>query len=113
MKPTYSAQFRDKIQIFRSAQNFTIPISENPINSYDSDGGILISISVLGDKKQNWAFFCLHAFSQNPLVVSGCIIYHWKYILRGIQRSWNRGKRFSGDRVIQRTSLTNMAHRGE
>src|SRR6266436_828030 len=36
-----------------------------------------------------------------------------KIFLRGIQRSWNRGKRFSGDGVIRRTSLTNMAHRGE
>src|SRR5258708_21607653 len=36
-----------------------------------------------------------------------------KTFLRGIQRSWNRGKRFSRDGVIRRTSLTNMAHRGE
>ncbi len=36
-----------------------------------------------------------------------------KAFLRGTQRSWNRGKRFSGDGVIQETSLTNMAHRGE
>src|SRR5258708_25350302 len=36
-----------------------------------------------------------------------------KTFLRGIQRSWNRGKRFSGDVVIRKTSLMNMAHRGE
>src|SRR6266436_6307438 len=35
-----------------------------------------------------------------------------KTFLRGIQRSWNRGKRFSGDGVIRETSLTIMAHRG-
>jgi len=35
-----------------------------------------------------------------------------KIFSREIQRSWNRGKRFSGDRVIQETSLTIMAHRG-
>src|SRR5260221_814440 len=35
-----------------------------------------------------------------------------KAISKGIQRSWNRGKRFSGGEVIRRTSLTNMAHRG-
>src|SRR5258708_8378506 len=83
MKPTYSAQFRDKVRIFRSAQNFAVPISENPINCYDSDGGILISISVLGDEKWKLLFFCLHAFSRNPLVVSGRIIYRWKDIFKG------------------------------
>src|SRR5258708_7763310 len=109
MKPTYSAQFqglesaikvssknnillpyktrelywKDKIRIFRSAQNFAILISENPINSYDPDGGILISISVLGDEKRKLPFFCLHAFSRNPLVVSGRIIYRWKDIFKG------------------------------
>src|SRR5260370_29481244 len=35
-----------------------------------------------------------------------------KTFLRGIQRSWNRGKRFSGDGVIRETSLTIMAYRG-
>src|SRR5260221_26687 len=35
-----------------------------------------------------------------------------KIFLRGIQRSWNRGKRFRGDGVIRETSLTIMAHRG-
>ncbi len=35
-----------------------------------------------------------------------------KIFLSGIQRSWNRGKRFSGDGVIRGTSLTIMAHRG-
>src|SRR5260221_14768552 len=36
-----------------------------------------------------------------------------KIFLREIQRSWNRWKRFSGDGVIQRTSLTNMSLRGK
>src|SRR6266446_8657726 len=35
-----------------------------------------------------------------------------KIFSREIQRSWNRGKQFSGDRVIQETSLMIMAHRG-
>src|SRR5260221_5187414 len=64
-------------------KNFAIPISQNPINSYDSDGSILISISVLGDEKQKLPFFCSHAFSRNPLVVSGRIIYRWKDIFKG------------------------------
>src|SRR5258707_15343526 len=83
MKPTYSAQFRDKIQIFRSAQNFAVPISESRINSYDSDGGILISISVLVDEKRKLPFFCLHAFSRDPLEVSGRFIYLWKDTFKG------------------------------
>ena len=91
MGPAYSAQFwglksaikKGKIQFFRSAQNFAVPISESPINSYDSDGGILISISVLGDEKWKLPFFCLHAFSRDPLDVSGRFIYRWKDIFKG------------------------------
>src|SRR5258707_15186039 len=75
---------RDNIWIPKSAQNLFVHISENPINSYNSDGGILISISVLGDEKRKLPFFCLHAFSRNPLVVSGGIIYRWKDIFKGI-----------------------------
>src|SRR5258708_17906993 len=81
---TRELYWKDKVRIFRRAQNFAIPISQNPINSYDSDGGILISISVLGDEKRKLPFFCLHAFSRNPLVVSGRIIYRWKDIFKGI-----------------------------
>src|SRR5258706_16111715 len=103
----------DKIQIFRSAQNFAVPISENPINSYDSDGGILIFISVLGDKKRKLPFFCLNVFFLGiPLTYPDVLYIAGKIFLRGIQRSWNRGKRFSGDGVIRETSLTIMAHRG-
>src|SRR5260221_5877255 len=42
----------------------------------------------------------------NVLYIAG------KTFSREIQRSWNRGKRFSGDGVIQETSLMIMAHRG-
>ena len=52
-------------------------------SSYDSDGVILISISALGDENRNLPVFCLHAFSRNPLVVSGRIIYRWKDIFKG------------------------------
>ncbi len=74
---------RDNIWIPRSARNFFILISENPINSYDSDSGILIFISALGNEKQNLPFFCLHVFSRNPLDVYGRIIYRWKDIFKG------------------------------
>src|SRR5260221_1164999 len=36
-----------------------------------------------------------------------------KVFSKGIQRNWNREKRFSGGKVIQRTSLMNRIHRGE
>src|SRR5258708_20439337 len=35
-----------------------------------------------------------------------------KVLSKGIQRNWNRGKRFSGGEVIRRTSLMNRNHRG-
>src|SRR5258708_32487691 len=116
MEPAYSAQFqglesaikvssnmtffylrkytrRDNIWIPKSAQNLFVHISENPINSYDSDSVILISISVLGDKKRKLPFFCLIAFSRIPLVVSGRIIYRWKDILKGstAHLEWGEG----------------------
>src|SRR5258707_14948477 len=100
------------IWIPKSAQNLFVHISENPINSYDSDGGILISIFVLGDEKRKLPFFCLRAFSRNPWSYPDVLYIAGKIFLRGIQRSWNRGKRFSGDGVIRETSLTIMAHRG-
>src|SRR5260221_10142194 len=60
---TRELYWKDKIQIFRS--------------------GILISISVLGDEKRKLPFFCLHAFSRDPLDVSGRFIYRWKDIFKG------------------------------
>src|SRR5258708_9371307 len=74
---------KDKIRIFRSVQNFVVPISENPVNSYDSNGGILIFLSTLGTEKRNLLLFCLHVFSRNPLDLSGRIIYLWKDIFKG------------------------------
>src|SRR5258708_39059244 len=94
MEPAYSAQFqglesaikvssnmtffylrkytrRDNIWIPKSAQNLFIHISENPINSYDSDSDILISISTLWNEKWNFLFFCLHVLSRTPLYISG------------------------------------------
>src|SRR5258708_24310227 len=41
----------DKTWVFRSALNSVIPISENPFNSYDSDGVFLVFISSLGNEK--------------------------------------------------------------
>ncbi len=42
----------DKIWIFRSVQNSVVPISENTVNSYDSNSVIFVSISALGNEKQ-------------------------------------------------------------
>src|SRR5258708_24885093 len=36
-----------------------VPILENPVNSYDSNGVIAVPISILGDEKRNLPFFCL------------------------------------------------------
>src|SRR5260221_9625980 len=56
-----------KIWIFRSVPNSVIPISENPIYSYDSKGVFLILISVLGNEKWELLislFTC--SFSASP-----------------------------------------------
>src|SRR5258705_12112487 len=36
-----------------------VPILENPVNSYGSNGVIAVPISILGDEKRNLPFFCL------------------------------------------------------
>src|SRR5258706_8037847 len=36
-----------------------VPILENPVNSYDSNGVIAVLISILGDEKRSLLFFCL------------------------------------------------------
>src|SRR5258707_6538858 len=44
-----------------------VPILENPVNSYDSNGVIAVPISVLGDEKWNLPFFCLLVIpSESP-----------------------------------------------
>ncbi len=56
-----------KIWISRIAPNSVVPISENPINSYDSDGVILIFISALGNEKQKMPFSLFTcSFSGSP-----------------------------------------------
>src|SRR5258708_29514704 len=57
----------NKTWVFRSVPNSVIPISENPINSYDSDGVILTFISALGNKKQDLPFpLFTCSFSESP-----------------------------------------------
>ena len=58
---------KDKIWIFKSVPNFIIPISENPINSYDSDSVILVFISALGNKKWNLLFSLFTCFFSESL----------------------------------------------
>src|SRR5258708_21681526 len=78
-----------KIWIFISVPNSIIPISENPIYSYDSNGVFLILISSLGNEKQNLPFSlftCL--FSES----SGCI---WTYDM-SLERHFQRGSNAIG-----------------
>ncbi|SRR5258707_839624 len=57
----------DKIWIFRSVQNFVVSISENQVNSYDSNGVIPTSISAPGDEKRNLPFSLFTCFfSESP-----------------------------------------------
>src|SRR5258707_473704 len=55
----YDTRRRIKLWNFRSVLIIIIPILENPLNSYDSNGVIAFPISILGDEKQNLPFFCL------------------------------------------------------
>ena len=57
--------------------------------------------------------FCLHAFSQDPLSILECIIYHSKDILKQSQCCQNRKKQCGIDGDIQEISLTIMNHGGE
>ena len=59
----------NKTWVFRSVPNSVIPISENPINSYNSNGTILVLvfISALGNEKWRLLFSLFTcAFSEFP-----------------------------------------------
>ena len=57
----------DKTWVFRSALNSVVPISENPFNSYDSDGVFLVFISSLGNEKQKLPISLFtRSFSTSP-----------------------------------------------
>src|SRR5258705_2406175 len=65
-----------------------------------------------GKRNGNWRFPGYMLFLGIPWTYPDVLYIAGKIFLRGIQRSWNRGKRFSGDGVIRETNLTIMAHRG-
>src|SRR5258708_559581 len=139
MKPTYSAQFqglesaikvssknnillpyktrelywKDKIRIFRSAQNFAILISKIQLILTILTVVSLFPYLFWGTRNGSCRFSVYMLFLGIPWSYPDVLYIAGKTFSRGIQRSWNRGKRFSGDGVIQRTSLMNMAHRGE
>ena len=106
----------DKIWIFRSVPNFVALISENLLNSYDSGGVILVSISALGNKKWNLPFSLFTCFF---LKSPGHIWMYDMSLERYFQREHStvgimgNGKWFSGDRDILGLRFMNVDHRGE
>src|SRR5258708_23143767 len=50
-----------------SKLHHTLPISSNPVNSYDSGGVILVSISALGNEKWNLPFYLSTCFFSESL----------------------------------------------
>jgi len=78
-----------KIWIFRSVPNSDIPVSENPIYSYDSNGVFLIPISALGNEKQNLLF---SLFTCSFSGSSGLI---WTYDM-SLERYFQRGSNAIG-----------------
>src|SRR5260221_225721 len=55
----YDTRRRIKSWNSGSVPIIVVPILENPVNSYDSNGVIAVPISILGDEKRNLPFFCL------------------------------------------------------
>src|SRR5258708_20174664 len=55
----YDTRRRIKSWNSRSVLIVVVPILENPVNSYDSNGVIAVPISILGYEKRNFPFFCL------------------------------------------------------
>src|SRR5258708_28432412 len=72
----------------------------------------LFSYLFWGMRNRSCHFSVYMFFLRIPWTYPDVLYIAGKIFLRGIQRSCNRGKWFSGDRVIQRTSLMIMAHRG-
>src|SRR5258707_14535708 len=59
--------WRIKLWNLRSVLNVVVHILKNPVNSYDSNGVIAVSISTLGDEKRNLPLFCLPIIpSESP-----------------------------------------------
>src|SRR5258707_727574 len=56
-----------KIWIFRSVPNSVVSVSENSLNSYDSNGVIRIFISAMGDEKREFPISLFtRSFSTSP-----------------------------------------------
>src|SRR5258708_15878362 len=139
MGPTYLAQFRGLESAIRVSPNMTFfyPIKlENYTRRIKSRFSEVLRTSPYPSQKVQLILTILTVVSLFPYLFWGMrngschfsvyLLFFgipWTYpdvlyiagkiFLRGIQRSWNRGKRFSGDGVIRETSLTIMAHRGE
>src|SRR5258708_24111234 len=139
MKPAYSAQFRGLESAIKVSSNTTLfyPIklksytgriksgfsevlrtSPYPSHKIQLILTILTVVSLFsylfwGTRNGSCCYSVYMFFSESPGHIRTFLYIAGKTYLRGIQRSWNQGKRFSGDGVIRRTSLMNMAHRGE
>src|SRR5260221_14751659 len=84
-----------------------IPILENPVNSYDSNGVISVPISILGDKKRNLPFFCLLVILSESSERIRASYTSLKRYFQGGQCRWNREKRFRIDGEIPEISFMN------
>ncbi len=76
----------NKTWVFRSVPNSVIPISENPINSYNSDSVILVFISALGNEKRKLPFSLFTCFTlESP----GRIWAYYMSLERHFQREYS------------------------
>src|SRR5258707_8402313 len=138
MGPAYSAQFQGLESAIKVSSNtsFFYPIklenytgriksrfsevlrtSPNPSHKIQLILTILTVVSLFpylfwGTRNGSCRFSVYMLFLGIPWSYPDVLYIAGKIFSREIQRSWNRGKRFSGDGVIRETSLTIMAHRG-
>ena len=70
--------------ILKNAPTLVVIVPEKSANSGDHNGGIPVSVRVLGDENRNLPRFCLPTLTWVPLGVSGRIIHRWKGLFKEI-----------------------------
>src|SRR5260221_557603 len=73
-----------KMWILKNAPTLVVIVPAKSANSGDHNGGIPVSVRVLGDENRNLPSFCLPTLTRNPLGVPGRIMHRWKDLFKEI-----------------------------
>src|SRR5258707_54236 len=73
---------RVKMWILKNAPTLVVIVPENSANSGDHNGGIPVSVRVLGAENRNLPSFCLPTLTRNPRGVPGRIIHRWQDLFK-------------------------------